>query len=361
MATAGRTRLKFRVLPPTPALARAATERSVEVVASGMVRIGRAGDLEVALPFPTISSQHARLVEEAGTWWLEDLGSANGTFVEDRQLAPGQREPLRPGQRFRLADVTLTFDGPAPAGFGGAPRDTAETTATLARRLVADLFGATRPAEVVRLVVERGPAAGLAVELRDFNRRYRVGRSAGADLVVDDERVAPDHAHVERRGEGVYLIDLGASSGVLVDGSRLGGERRMRDGDVFTLGETRIRVEDPEDKYLRALEHFEPSSEPSAPGGLFAALTPAGTRHGSLAGETRPADVRPAREDDARAVKPPARPAKAPARSGALSGSASRRPARPPARSSSAGALVAVAVAALAAVAVVAIWFMVAG
>src|SRR5204863_8569969 len=123
-------------------------------------------------------------------WSVADLGSANGTFLNDRRLAVGQPQPLRAGQVFRLADVAVTFEGPSPEKPGLAP----ESTATLARRLVNDLFGSCRPAEVARLVVEGGADDGRALVLAEVGKVYQVGRSSACALVLADEDVSREHA-----------------------------------------------------------------------------------------------------------------------------------------------------------------------
>jgi pSer/pThr/pTyr-binding forkhead associated (FHA) protein len=46
------------------------------------VAFGRNSDCAVSLPDdPEISRRHARLVRRDESWWLEDLGSTNGTFI----------------------------------------------------------------------------------------------------------------------------------------------------------------------------------------------------------------------------------------------------------------------------------------
>src|SRR5205814_9466035 len=112
--------------------------------------LGREAGADIPLPFNTVSARHARLSRAGEGWSLLDLGSANGTFLDDRRLRVGEPRPLQVGQSFRLADVEITFEGPVdPTG----PSPVApESTATLARRLVNDLFGSCRPAEVARVV-----------------------------------------------------------------------------------------------------------------------------------------------------------------------------------------------------------------
>lgn len=48
--------------------------------------IGRDQDCEVTLYDETVSSRHAQLIFHHGQWWLEDLGSKNGTILNQERL-----------------------------------------------------------------------------------------------------------------------------------------------------------------------------------------------------------------------------------------------------------------------------------
>jgi hypothetical protein len=55
----------------------------------------------------TISRRHACLEQRAGTWTLRDLGSSNGTYVEDCNF--GTVMPIRDGERLRFGSVAFFF------------------------------------------------------------------------------------------------------------------------------------------------------------------------------------------------------------------------------------------------------------
>jgi pSer/pThr/pTyr-binding forkhead associated (FHA) protein len=243
-------RLRFRIRPPVAGAS--AIERVVEVDTDrASLILGREAGADIPLPFNTVSARHARLSRAGEAWSLADVGSANGTFLDERRLRAGEPRPLRPGESFRLADVTVAFEGPAEAAAGAvAP----ESTATLARRLVSDLFGSCRPAEVARVVVTGGPDEGRALVLAEVGRPYQVGRAPGCALVLADDDVSREHASFERRWDGVEVRDLGSKNGVEVDGDRIDEVARLRDGQTVVVGSTRLRVEDPEDRYLRQMQ-----------------------------------------------------------------------------------------------------------
>lgn len=70
--------------------------------------LGRGDAAEIRLEDPFASSRHARVYEQAGIVVIEDLGSTNGTYLNE-ELLDGPR-PLHPGDRVRIGDSELTFE-----------------------------------------------------------------------------------------------------------------------------------------------------------------------------------------------------------------------------------------------------------
>ena len=91
-----------------------------------------------------------------------------------------------------------------------------------------------------QLVVVKSPAfpAGTVVLCDDT---VVFGRGPEADAVLDgDEFASGRHARVFRRGDEVYVEDLGSTNGTFVNGQRLAAERRLRAGDVLVVGGTEM-------------------------------------------------------------------------------------------------------------------------
>lgn len=66
-------------------------------------------DIDVA-GFPNseiVSRVHADMRVEADTYFIEDVGSANGTYINNLPLPPGNRHRLRPGDRIALGKGDL--------------------------------------------------------------------------------------------------------------------------------------------------------------------------------------------------------------------------------------------------------------
>lgn len=71
-----------------------------------------------------------------------------------------------------------------------------------------------------------------------------IGR-AGDNIVSlpQDEFASGHHARIESQRDGVWIIDLGSTNGTFVNGARLDGRRKLREGDVVQVGDTELRFE----------------------------------------------------------------------------------------------------------------------
>jgi hypothetical protein len=74
----------------------------------GDVVMGRGDAAEIRLEDPFASARHARVYEQGGILVIEDLGSTNGTYLNE-ELLDGPR-PLHPGDRVRIGDSEMTFE-----------------------------------------------------------------------------------------------------------------------------------------------------------------------------------------------------------------------------------------------------------
>jgi hypothetical protein len=69
--------------------------------------MGRGDEVEIKLEDPFASSRHARLVRQGTIVVIEDLGSTNGTYLNEELLSGPQ--PLHPGDRVRIGDSEFTY------------------------------------------------------------------------------------------------------------------------------------------------------------------------------------------------------------------------------------------------------------
>src|SRR5678815_5537095 len=73
----------------------------VTSLTGSLLEVGRLAKNQLHLPLEGVSRQHARIVYQEDSYWVEDLGSANGTFVQGTRIT-----------RHRLTDGDVVQFGP---------------------------------------------------------------------------------------------------------------------------------------------------------------------------------------------------------------------------------------------------------
>ncbi len=69
------------------------------------------------------------------------------------------------------------------------------------------------------------------------NERVTIGRSRDSDIFLPDQWLSRHHAEILKKDASFFLHDLGSKNGTLLNGEPVHGDRRLRHGDVITLGE----------------------------------------------------------------------------------------------------------------------------
>jgi pSer/pThr/pTyr-binding forkhead associated (FHA) protein len=123
------------------------------------------------------------------------------------------------------------------------------------------------------LVYRDGDGEQAIVALEPLGERLTIGRRPGNDITLEwDAEVSRVHAALERTGADWVLADDGLSrNGTWVNGERVVGRRRLRDGDVIAVGGTALAFVAP------SREGSQPTATAAGPH-LGATLTPAQRR-----------------------------------------------------------------------------------
>lgn len=101
--SASRSPANLEIVQP----ARAPLVAGEVILLRGALTIGREPDNDLVVDEETVSSRHARLLPRDGRWWIEDLGSTNGTLVNDAQVVGSL--PLGRGDLIQMGRVRLRF------------------------------------------------------------------------------------------------------------------------------------------------------------------------------------------------------------------------------------------------------------
>ena len=140
--------------------------------------IGRAPNASLTIAVPNMSRIHAQITWRSGSWWLEDLASKNGTFVNGRNIS-GPAVRLATGDEIVFGGaVSFTFHDPAATPI--APR---------IGRLDGVWIDATSGAvwvDAVRIEPPLSPRQLALLQLLDQHRGDVVARTAIVEQVWAD-------------------------------------------------------------------------------------------------------------------------------------------------------------------------------
>ncbi len=202
---------------------------SREVALAGEVKAGRLSDNQVQLKVPEASRHHCRFFQEKGSWFVEDLGSSNGTLVNGRKVSKFE---LQDGDVISIGAASMRFMESDAAAAEPSLESWGDDEISLEQHVFLILGCAGRSGEVVKITGDKAT----------------VGRRSKHTLSVSEASVSNDHAEIVKKGADWVVRDLGSSNGTFVDGDKV-TERVLASGCVITFGAAPVTfgIGDPKD------------------------------------------------------------------------------------------------------------------
>lgn len=223
------------------------------------VRIGRRSGCDLHLDHPTVSSEHAMIVNVRNDSFLEDLNSTNGTKVNQKSV---KKCVLQDGDQIRIGKYLLQYvfepvfrnttggtptmqqidplTGDVMAGEGGDDYEEEEGSQTQLLTTLAEQPAASVTARQRAPGGEGGPMplAGLQI---------LAGPGSGKELVLEKTMITlgkpgQQTAVITRRPQGYFLSHVDGLDFPQVNGSPIGSHAHMlKDHDIIELADTRMQ------------------------------------------------------------------------------------------------------------------------
>jgi ABC transport system ATP-binding/permease protein len=251
--------------PAQPAIVefvRGSTGRLERVqVTKDVIRLGRDPEMEVAIDAAAavVSRRHAEIQRRDGQSVLVDLGSFNGTLINDQRIT--QPTPLFDGDRIQLGmgGPILRFIDPAhPAPDGAEHAGQRSVVLSGAAPALADMKppsgpladAAASPGMQTMVFSNKStgglskptPGAGspqpqLLMQLPLSGRaQLTIGRATDNDISLDGLQISNHHARLLNSGGQIAIEDNGSTNGVYVNGARISGRRPLQSQDIVQIG-----------------------------------------------------------------------------------------------------------------------------
>ncbi len=185
----------------------------------GSYTIGRVDGNDVVLPSNSVSRTHARIFVSNNKCYIDDLGSANGVFVNGTQIR--ERTEIYNGSKIRIGEYTLYLEY----------KDQTESAGTQ---------------DVLKTqIVSQGQAGYKIVRIADkfageefmlTDTANTIGRTEDNYILLSDQSISRNHANITILGNTFSVKDLGSSNGTFVNGKRVNGDTAIQPGDQIRFG-----------------------------------------------------------------------------------------------------------------------------
>lgn len=201
--------------------------------------IGRKG-ADLAIEDKAVSRNHCELFQRAETWWVRDLGSTNGTFVNNRQMDETRLSHL---DEIRVGKTRILFaETEAPEERSLADREIEEPETLDRTRGDSGSREPELPLPLNRelfLEFMAGPKKGRSFKFA--KGRVILGRGEEADLKLDDQNASRKHAMIEAYSrEQIYISDLASQNGTWLNGMQI-RTTKLFHGDLIRVGNTVLK------------------------------------------------------------------------------------------------------------------------
>ena len=203
-----------------------------------VLTVGRKPENDIVIDNPAVSGHHCKIVRQAGAYFLEDLDSTNGTYVNEKRV---MKAGLRDNDVIGLAKHALVFLEEKPVVEAG------DKTMVLPARepdhaAKAAPSGSQPKEKVGGLRMLKGVVGQMEYELKGLSTY--IGKSDRVQIPIKGSGLfgsAPEvAASIHRKPEGYVLVAVKEGYPV-VNGASVSGQVSLNDGDLIDCGATTMQ------------------------------------------------------------------------------------------------------------------------
>ncbi|HLX39999.1 MAG TPA: FAD-dependent oxidoreductase [Ktedonobacteraceae bacterium] len=270
------------MLVPVPmALKTLPSLREIQLSQTRVMTVGRQAGVFLLIDHNSISRRHAEIHYANGQYMLHDMGSTNGTYINDQRVMENSTTMLQPDDRVSFGkDIAFTFTlrstGKPERSLSGGQGMVEPTSASNRGNLTlhslktgffdpaalalpqaasaaqpilnADgslLLPGAKSAIAARVIASLEQSAALVVLEQDgkpqvflleHGKQVTLGRDRNNTIVLADAAISRFHAKVYQGPDGFYMADAGSSNGVSINHTTISAPYHLAHGDTILIG-----------------------------------------------------------------------------------------------------------------------------
>lgn len=211
--------------------------RQQSELGEGRVTIGRTEENDIVLPDTSISRQHAAIENINGDYYVVDLGSSNGVFLNNERI---EKEKLKYWDEIQIHNFVIKVM--AKPGLAAARKDAVDIPADIESDKT-EFFNLTNEEELENLrkqtkqcFVTFKDRSGTERKLMIKKPRTVFGKSKDADIIISGLFVPAIAATIERHGSSYELVPSKRGD-VICKNHRISEPTKLSDGEGFIVRE----------------------------------------------------------------------------------------------------------------------------
>jgi pSer/pThr/pTyr-binding forkhead associated (FHA) protein len=213
-----------------------------------VITVGRKPGNNIVIDNLAVSGFHAKIVHEAGQYFIEDLNSTNGTFVARKRVS---KCPLRDSDEITIGKHTLKFLSEMPEAEQSPEATVRIRTRPLDGTVIvnarkqpmlpesAEGTGSAAGTRVGVLTVVSGAADKQIYELSE--RLTTIGSADSAGVRLKGFFAPEVAALINRVGAEYFINQPGRGKKPLVNGTVVEGRQVLHEGDVIDVGKVKLQ------------------------------------------------------------------------------------------------------------------------
>jgi len=204
-----------------------------------ILTVGRKPDNDLVIDNPAISGHHARILKQAGSYFVEDLKSTNGTYLNGKRVL---KSGLRSKDEIGLAKHSIVFINEDADNVKAAPMASSEPVSSDATMVVAPT-AKKKPAEGQGEQKEKvgflRAVGGGSGEYSLAGLTTYIGKAEQAAIRLKG-LFAPDLAAcVVHRPEG-YLLKVIKEKSVKLNEKTISDQQTLKEGDLIEIANLKL-------------------------------------------------------------------------------------------------------------------------
>lgn len=193
-----------------------------------------------------ISGAHAEIINNAGQFYIRDLGSTNGTYLNGKKLKPSEDHLLKDDMRINIARV-LDLECQFLGEFRDreVESDALSSCFTVLGEMTDSCFGVNKKGLVDAIKFRRRNNFVDEEKYIILIRSVTIGRSKSNGISIDGDKISDIHAKIIFRDNQYWIEDLNSQHGTWVNGKEVtsGSEVSLGRQSEIIIGDTKLHFE----------------------------------------------------------------------------------------------------------------------